>query len=674
MNNTSIQRTFGYTSVAATPRVDVAGNQFALDARVAQRFNAYAMVAYPNEIGGLLRIQTQADGSYRAIDLMVFEQEVTGAYFELDGVAVAKFNMQLVREGRKDEIAEWKSLIHSHPSMTPFMSGTDRENIERLAGNGFAFSVICSAQPNPERNYYAVHYAQGGPVPMIVHNLTVGVDSGADLSGVDLLDAIELKRISEEVRELCSEIALTATSQLPPVTAEGAFGVVAFSDDDDIWLDSSSLSDDEYQLIDEILQRRRVGRHDLDELIEKLSQSQALNHEEAELLIFELDHYIQLAHLDNDDDFGLNDSAVVECQILSADLEAALERPLPLTEAVEDQLGLLADPTPNPTPAPIAAASLRYRHALVLDARQEQLLRDLLNQTFTTEHEQTLAAATAAASPDYALNRHELLFVAGLLEHHQQTADESTSDMIAAIIQCLPTIPVLAGDPLQIMEKRLIRDRLAARKLVIGQSLYEETLSSLDHDLSARSRTLIRSLMESCELESETNPGDAALAHAVLVKLSDEAALPTTITRQPFHELLLYNDELQPVYDALEARIAHLSATDDDHGTELDQLENVLQAVASLRTQTAPSPTTVMTQSQLIHQAIDQVLDSRPLSEQQALTVLSTRLDAGQPLDAADRHRLVTTLALAQRQLNEQTPQHTAIGQLISDLSAERTQ
>lgn len=185
------------------PKVEVE-TKFLMDAKVAQEFNAYATAALPNEIGGMLRI-IEEDGVYRAIELKVFKQEVNSVYFELDGTEVAKFNMELVRAKKSEQISEWKGLIHSHPSMTPFMSGPDRENIERLAGNGFAFSVICSAQSDPLLNYHAVHYAQKKPVAAIVHNIPVGSVDGA-LNGIDLVDPERREEIQQEVAAICSQL------------------------------------------------------------------------------------------------------------------------------------------------------------------------------------------------------------------------------------------------------------------------------------------------------------------------------------------------------------------------------------------------------------------------------------------------------------------------------------
>lgn len=172
---------------------------FSIDPVVAQKFNAYAAAAFPNEIGGLLRIQ-ENDDEFRAIDIKIFSHLVSnGAYFELDGTEVAKFNMSLVKAGKSSEISEWNSLVHSHPGFSAFLSGTDRENLQRLAGKGHAWSVICSAHPNSHQNNYLVFHAQGGPLKMVTSNIIP--ENHDDLLGLNLLSYEQLAKIGRETQQ-----------------------------------------------------------------------------------------------------------------------------------------------------------------------------------------------------------------------------------------------------------------------------------------------------------------------------------------------------------------------------------------------------------------------------------------------------------------------------------------
>lgn len=175
---------------------------FVLEQQVAHKFNAYAQAAFPMEIGGILRLIWNEDTkSYHAIDIEILKQDVQGAYFEMSSQAYAGFTLGLIKTGRQSEIPEWRGLIHSHPNMTPFMSGVDRKNLDMLAGDEWAFSVICSAKPNPVGNYFAVHYAQVKPLPIVIKDIFLG---GGELAGTDSLTAEDLEEIRLNTIELCT--------------------------------------------------------------------------------------------------------------------------------------------------------------------------------------------------------------------------------------------------------------------------------------------------------------------------------------------------------------------------------------------------------------------------------------------------------------------------------------
>lgn len=144
-----------------------------IERAVYDRFLAYAEAAWPNEIGGMLRCEPTEDGGVHITDLIILPQQVSRVTFDLDEEALARFMLDLARTGRAAEIREWSSLIHSHPQMPPFLSGRDRANIIRLAGERHAWSLICSVWPDRERNWCALHYHQSGPVPLTIHEFPV---------------------------------------------------------------------------------------------------------------------------------------------------------------------------------------------------------------------------------------------------------------------------------------------------------------------------------------------------------------------------------------------------------------------------------------------------------------------------------------------------------------------
>lgn len=303
---------------------------FALSAEIAQRFNAYASAAYPYEIGGLLRVEQQEDGSYLTTDLHIFRQAVSPIYFELDGSAVAEFNLNLLRGGRKEEISQWRSLIHSHPKMTPFMSGPDRENLERLAGESFAFSVICSAQANPQDNYFAAHYAQKQPLALMIHDLPV---SGENLAGLELLTNNELQTIETEVAQLCSGLTTRGRKPCPrnlvylrdiPQTSRATtpiFPTRPSKSTTTFLFDTSNFNDLEYEHVDHALSRLLQSRDSSSEEIGALLALTAGGHDiteraQAQLLL----------------------SAIIAYR---EELEDEATEHLPLTD--EDELGFLGE-------------------------------------------------------------------------------------------------------------------------------------------------------------------------------------------------------------------------------------------------------------------------------------------------------------------------------------------
>lgn len=177
-----------------------------IEPQVAHRFNAYARAAWPREIGGLLRLKRK--GNLICVDeLRIFEHlHASGGYFELDGADVALFLIELSQTGRADEIGRWRGLIHSHPNMDPFLSGTDQENLWRLAGEDWALSVICAARQNPIDNFYGAHYAETSPSQALVRNLPVSA-SGRSLAGLSTISGAEEERIAAQVRQMFSSIS-----------------------------------------------------------------------------------------------------------------------------------------------------------------------------------------------------------------------------------------------------------------------------------------------------------------------------------------------------------------------------------------------------------------------------------------------------------------------------------
>jgi proteasome lid subunit RPN8/RPN11 len=164
-----------------------------------QRFNAYALAAHPREIGGLLRI-VEDDECLRVIDVKIFPHvAASGGYFELDGAEIARWNMELFQSGRKHELTQWCSLVHSHPNMSAFLSGTDHQNLFTLAGQGRAFSLIAATTDTPQDNSFKLFYAQGAPLKVLISD--VPFSGTGELVGTELISQQEQEAIRQHVIE-----------------------------------------------------------------------------------------------------------------------------------------------------------------------------------------------------------------------------------------------------------------------------------------------------------------------------------------------------------------------------------------------------------------------------------------------------------------------------------------
>lgn len=131
------------------------------------KLNQYARAAQPCEIGGLAKLEIRPAENGRAtvfvMDVHMFKQEATGGSFEIDSQQITEFMQKLIKEDRTDEIAEWCSIVHSHPiGMSPQMSGVDVDAIKRYAAEEDAFSLIITASAT----------AATGPQGLLMHYCT----------------------------------------------------------------------------------------------------------------------------------------------------------------------------------------------------------------------------------------------------------------------------------------------------------------------------------------------------------------------------------------------------------------------------------------------------------------------------------------------------------------------
>lgn len=136
---------------------------------VALRFAEYARAAAANgkEIGGFCRVQRTKNGDFIATDLKVFPQTASMAFFEMDGRTRNKWQNEMKKAGRKAELGEWNCMIHSHPpGVSPFLSGTDFDQIKMLGHRRHFWSIIVTADTQQIMNLdWKVHFYHGGMAP-----------------------------------------------------------------------------------------------------------------------------------------------------------------------------------------------------------------------------------------------------------------------------------------------------------------------------------------------------------------------------------------------------------------------------------------------------------------------------------------------------------------------------
>jgi proteasome lid subunit RPN8/RPN11 len=188
-----IQRPYSYTREQKAVITEFLMGKFYIAPEVAIRFAEYARAAYPLEIGGFCRVQKSGPNNYIATDLMIFPQSATPTFWQMDGRARNKWIFDMRAQGREAELPEWNCLIHSHPNMAPFLSGTDEEDIKLLGHRRHAWSIIMSSNGSDIlATNWAVHFFHGGnsgeTPPLLVKDI-----------GVDTL-APDWKQIHEEVK------------------------------------------------------------------------------------------------------------------------------------------------------------------------------------------------------------------------------------------------------------------------------------------------------------------------------------------------------------------------------------------------------------------------------------------------------------------------------------------
>lgn len=196
------------------------------------KMNEYGRAAQPTEIGGLARLEINRETKNIFVtDIHVFPQRAEAAYFEIPEDAMLEWTREMLKAGRGDELAEWKSIFHTHPvGMGPSMSGHDVDQIMQFAQEEDAFSFILSASNNADSSRMFMHYCCNMyGEKYVIRDIAVKTSISADrvelsdqmtkyltkkLGGRDALNDEDVQRLDRLVTEFL-------TSKVPMYFSEG---------------------------------------------------------------------------------------------------------------------------------------------------------------------------------------------------------------------------------------------------------------------------------------------------------------------------------------------------------------------------------------------------------------------------------------------------------------------
>lgn len=102
------------------------------------RIHAYAM-GVESEIAGMGKVRVEGNDIITE-EVMIYEQEVTGATADLSTKALAGFQSELVKAGGSPK--HWKLWFHSHDTMAAFFSGRDTDTIDAQTESDWMVSLV----------------------------------------------------------------------------------------------------------------------------------------------------------------------------------------------------------------------------------------------------------------------------------------------------------------------------------------------------------------------------------------------------------------------------------------------------------------------------------------------------------------------------------------------------
>ena len=114
---------------------------------VEERIHGYAM-SVGSEIAGMGKVRLEDAETIIVEQVMIYEQEVTGATADLSTKALAKFQSELVKKGESPKW--WRLWWHSHDNMPAFFSGRDTATIDAQTESEWLISLVVNKKRERE--------------------------------------------------------------------------------------------------------------------------------------------------------------------------------------------------------------------------------------------------------------------------------------------------------------------------------------------------------------------------------------------------------------------------------------------------------------------------------------------------------------------------------------------
>lgn len=114
---------------------------------IEERIHGYAM-SVESEIAGMGKVRVENNDSIIVEEVMIYEQEVTGATADLSTKSLAKWQSDIVKAGGSPK--QWKLWWHSHDNMPAFFSGRDVATIDGQTEGEWLISLVVNKKRERE--------------------------------------------------------------------------------------------------------------------------------------------------------------------------------------------------------------------------------------------------------------------------------------------------------------------------------------------------------------------------------------------------------------------------------------------------------------------------------------------------------------------------------------------